>query len=117
MDREDYLRRVESLRIMNEKEIQLLKEENLKLSTQVDHLSREVVRSMVDEDKLRDELALSKKNEEGLKRELDDARKLMAKMTSSTEKINHILSIEKAPMTREVLALKMTRRFPLPTRL
>ena len=55
MDREDYLKRFESYQIKNEKEIQNLQEENLKLSTQVDHLSREVVRSMIDEDKLRDE--------------------------------------------------------------
>jgi hypothetical protein len=60
----------ESSRLENEKEIQSLKEENLRLSTLVDHLSSEVVRSMKDEDKLRDELALSKRNEEGLKREL-----------------------------------------------
>ena len=45
MDRENYLQRFESSRTKNKKEIQRLKEENLKLSTKVTHLSEEVVRS------------------------------------------------------------------------
>jgi hypothetical protein len=46
MDLNDYIVKFESSRIKNKKEIQRLKEENLELSTQVDHLSEEVVRSM-----------------------------------------------------------------------
>ena len=64
MDLKDYVERFESSRIKNDKEIQSLKEENIELSTQVAYLSEVVVRSMVDEDKLNDELALSKRREE-----------------------------------------------------
>ena len=74
MDVKDNFESFESSKLKNEKEIQSLKEENLRLSTQVDHLSDEVVRSMVEEDKLRDELALSKRIEEGLKMELVEAK-------------------------------------------
>ena len=40
------------------------------------------------EDKLREELALSKRNEEGLKRELEDVKGSMTRMTSRTEKLD-----------------------------
>ena len=81
MDPIDYKIKVESSRMRNKKEIRRLKEVNLELSTLVDHLSEEVVRSMVDEDKLKDDLALSKRREEELRRELEEVKVLMAKMT------------------------------------
>jgi hypothetical protein len=52
MDLHDYIIKFESSRMKNKKEIRILKEENLELSTQVAHLSEEVVRSIKDEDKL-----------------------------------------------------------------
>ena len=70
-----------------------MKEENLELSTHVDQLSEEVVRSMKNEDKLREELVLSKRNEKCLKRELEEAKGSMTRMTSSTEKLDHMLSV------------------------
>ena len=54
-----------------------------------------MVRSMKDEDKLRDDLALSKRNEEGLKRELDEAKESLIRMTTSTKKLDHILGVGK----------------------
>ena len=65
-----------------------MREENLDLLAHIDHLSEQVERSKKIEDKLRDELALSKRNEEGLKRELEEARASMAKTSSSTEKLD-----------------------------
>ena len=59
------------LAIKSTRKIQRLREENLELSSHNDHLSEKVERSKKIEDKLRDELALSKRNDEGLKRELE----------------------------------------------
>ena len=70
----------------------------------------------MDEDKLRDELALSKRNEEGLKRELDDARNLMAKMASSTEKLNYMLSIGKSPYDKRGLGFDDDKEIPTPNK-
>ena len=106
MGLKDNIEGFESSRLENEKEIQSLKEENLRLSTLVDHLSSEVVRSMEDEDKLKEELALSKRNEEGLKRELRNARDLISKLTSSTEKLNHLLSVGKGPSDKRGLGFE-----------
>ena len=50
MDLQDYITKFESSMIKNKKEIRRLKEENLELSTQVDQLSEEVVRSIKNED-------------------------------------------------------------------
>ena len=58
------------------------------------------------EDKLREELALSKRNEEGLKRELDKAKKSMTRMASSTEKLNHILGVGKSPCDKRGLGFE-----------
>ena len=89
------------------REIQRLKEELLRLSTQVDHLNDEVVRSMVEEDKLKDELAISKRNEEGLKRELVEAKESLTRMTTS---LTTYLVLERTLVTREVLDMKTTKR-------
>ena len=70
MDFQDSIVKSESSRLKNKKEIQRLKEENLDLLAHIDHLSEQVERSKNIEDKLRKELDLSKRNEEGLKREL-----------------------------------------------
>ena len=51
----------------------------------------------MDEDKLKDELALSNRREEGLKRELEEVKTSMAKMASSTEKLNCMLGVGKRP--------------------
>ncbi|KAK0592856.1 hypothetical protein LWI29_026653 [Acer saccharum] len=93
MDLNDYKVKVESSMMRNKEEIRRLKEENLELSTLVDHLCEEVVRSMADEDKLKEDLALSKRREEELERELEEVKVLMAKMTSSTKKLDHMLGV------------------------
>ena len=103
IDLHDYIIKFESSRIRNKKEIRRLKEENLELLTQVDHLNGEVVRSMKDEDKLKDGLALSKRREEGLKRELEEAKASMARMASSTEKLDHMLRVGKRPSDKRGL--------------
>ena len=61
------------------------------------------MRSMVDDDKLKDELALSMRREEGLKRELEEARATMAKMASSTEKLDRMLGVRKGPSDKRGL--------------
>ena len=76
---------------------------NLELSTLVDHLSEEVVRSMMDEDKLKDDLALSKRREEELKRELEEVKVLMVKIASSAEKLNHMLRVGRKPSDKSGL--------------
>ena len=96
MDLQDYITKFESSRIKNKREIRSLKEENLKLPIQVDHLSGEVVRTKKIEGKLRDELALSKRNDEEMKRELEEVKESMTKMTSSTKKLDHMLGVEKS---------------------
>ena len=58
---------------------------------------------MESEDKLRKELDLSKRSEEGLKRELEEARELMAKMDSSTKKLDHMLDVGKRPSDKRGL--------------
>ncbi|KAK0593945.1 hypothetical protein LWI29_036523 [Acer saccharum] len=55
--------------------------------------SEQVERSNKIEDKLRDELALSMRNEEGLKREIEEANGSMTRMTSSTQKLDRMLSV------------------------
>ena len=48
--------------IKNKRKLMMLEEENLELSTHVDHLSEQVERSKKIEEKLREKLALSMKN-------------------------------------------------------
>ena len=74
MDLDDYIIEFDSLKTKIERKIRRLKEENLELSTHVDQLSEQVERSKKIEDKLREKLALSMRNEEGLKRELQEAK-------------------------------------------
>ena len=78
------------------RKIHRLKEENLELSTHVDHLSEQVERSKKIEDKLRKELDLSMRSEEELKMELEEAKKSITRMASSTEKLDHILGVRKS---------------------
>ena len=58
------------------------------------------------EDKLREELALSKRNEEGLKRELDEAKKSHTRMDSSTKKLDHMLGVGKSPCDKRGLGFE-----------
>ena len=106
MDLHDYITKFESSRMKNKREIRRLKEENLELSTQVDQLSEEVVRSMKNEDKLREELVLSKRNEEGLKRELEEAKGSLTRMASSTNKLDHMLTVGKIPCDKRGLGFE-----------
>ncbi|KAI9154416.1 hypothetical protein LWI28_026068 [Acer negundo] len=52
----------------------MLRAENLELSSHNDHLSEQVERLKKIEDKLRKDLVLSKRNEEDLKRELQEVK-------------------------------------------
>ena len=47
------------------------------------------------EDKLKDVLVMSKRNEGGLKREFDETIESLTRMTTSTKKLNHILGVGK----------------------
>ena len=119
MDRmalKDYIEKFESSRLKNKREIRRLNEENLDLSTQVNHLSEEVVRTMESEDKLIKELDLSKRSEEGLKRELEVARELMAKMDSSTKKLDHMLDVGKRPSDKRGLGFEDEKMSPTPSK-
>ena len=49
------------------------------------------------EDKLIEELYLSKRNEEGLKRELCEVKGSLARIDSSTKNLDHLLGVRKSP--------------------
>ena len=68
------------------------------------------------EDKLRDELALSKMNEKGLKMELRDAKELITKLASSMEKLNHMLSVGKSPCDKRDLGFEDYKETPTPNK-
>src|SRR5579862_9038413 len=85
------------LALKNTRKIELLREENLELSAHNDHLSEQVDRLKKREDKLIEELDLSKRNEEGLKRELGEVKGSLARMDSSTKKLDHLLGVGKSP--------------------
>ncbi|KAK0604218.1 hypothetical protein LWI29_013264 [Acer saccharum] len=55
------------------------------------------------EDKLIEELDLSKRSEEGLKRELVDVKGSLARIDSSTKKLDHLLSVGKSPSDKRGL--------------
>ena len=57
----------------------------------------------MDEDKLKHELTLSKRREEELKREIEEAKASMAKMALSTEKFDHMLVVGKRPSDKRGL--------------
>ncbi|KAK1575680.1 hypothetical protein Q3G72_007535 [Acer saccharum] len=65
MDVNDFIVKCESSLKKNNRKLKILEDENLELSTHNDHLSNQVEASKKIEDKLRDELAMSKRNEEG----------------------------------------------------
>ena len=83
-----------------------MKEENLDLLAHIDHLSEQVERSKKIEDKLRKELDLSKINEEGLKRELVEAKESRTRIVSSTEKLDHMISVGKSPCDKRGLGFE-----------
>ena len=79
------------------RKIEMLREENLELSAHNDHLSEQVERLKKREHKLIEELDLSKRSEEGLKRELVEVKGSLARMDSSTKKLDHLLGVGKSP--------------------
>ncbi|KAK0598800.1 hypothetical protein LWI29_038095 [Acer saccharum] len=95
-----------NLEIKTKEKIQRLREENLDLLAHVDHLSEQVDRSKNIEDKLRKELDLSKRNEEDLKRELEEAKGSRTRIVSSTEKLDHMLSVGKSPCNKRGLGFE-----------
>src|SRR5579862_2448362 len=80
----------------NTRKIALLREENQELSAHNDYLSEQVDRLKKREDKLKEELDLSKRNEEGLKRELGEVKGSLARIDSSTKKLDHMLGVGKS---------------------
>ena len=96
--------------------MKILEDENLELSTHNDHLSKQVETSKMIEDKLRDELAMSKRNEEGLKRELDEAKESLTRMTSSTKKLNHMLGVGKNPCDKKGIGYEDCKEISTPTK-
>ncbi|KAK4843457.1 hypothetical protein QYF36_008261 [Acer negundo] len=68
MDVHDYIVKCESSMMKNKRKLRILEEENLEISTHNDHLSEQVERAKKIEDKLRKELDVSRRNEEGLKK-------------------------------------------------
>ena len=83
-----------------------MREENLELSAHNDHLSEQVDRLKKREDKLIEELDFSKRNEEGLKRELDEVKGSLARMDSSTKKLDHSLGVGKSPSDKRGLGFE-----------
>ena len=73
MDVHDYIVKCESSMMKIKRKLRILEEENLELSTHVDHLSEQVEKSKKNEVKLGDELTVSQRNEERLKREIGRA--------------------------------------------
>ncbi|KAK0594108.1 hypothetical protein LWI29_001679 [Acer saccharum] len=57
------------------------------------------------EDKLKEELVLSRRNEDSLKRELEEVRESMTRMDSSTKKLDHMLGVGKSPCDKRVLEI------------
>ncbi|KAK0594669.1 hypothetical protein LWI29_029410 [Acer saccharum] len=55
------------------------------------------------EDKLKEELVLSRRNEDSLKREFEEVRESMTRMDSSTKKLDHMLGVGKSPCDKRVL--------------
>src|SRR5579862_2626667 len=94
------------LAFKNTRKIERLREENLELSSYNDHLSEQVDRLKKREDKIKEELDLSKRNEEGLKRELDEVKGSLARMDSSTKKLDHLLGVGKSPSDKRGLGFE-----------
>ena len=63
-------------------------------------------RSKKVEDKLTNELDLSKRNEEGLKRELDEAKKSLMRIDSITKKLDYILGVGKSSWDKRGLGFE-----------
>ncbi|KAK0579086.1 hypothetical protein LWI29_020756 [Acer saccharum] len=91
------------LAIKSTRKIERLREENLELSVHNDHLSEQVERLKRREDKLIEELDLSKRSEEGLKRELVEVKGSLARIDSSTKKLDHLLGVGKSPSDKRGL--------------
>ncbi|KAK0598426.1 hypothetical protein LWI29_034593 [Acer saccharum] len=96
----------EELTFKRTRKIERLREENLELSAHNDHLSEQVERLKRREDKLIEELDLSKRSEEGLKRELVEVKGSLARIDSSTKKLDHILGVGKSPSDKRGLGFE-----------
>ena len=48
--------------------------------------------------------------------ELKDARELMAKMASNTEKLDHLLSVGKSPIDKRGLGIENDKEIPTPNK-
>ncbi|KAK0593706.1 hypothetical protein LWI29_028860 [Acer saccharum] len=94
------------LAIKSTRKIERLREENLELSAHNDHLSEQVERLKRREDKLIEELYLSKRSEEGLKRELVEVKWSLARIDSSTKKLDHLLGVGKSPSDKRGLGFE-----------
>ncbi|KAK0575080.1 hypothetical protein LWI29_033715 [Acer saccharum] len=94
------------LAIKSTRKIKMLREENLDLLSQNDHLSEQVEKFKKMEDKLSEELVLPRRNEESLKRELEEVRESMTRMDSSTKKLDHMLGVGKSPCDKRGLGYK-----------
>ena len=92
-----YLAEFNNLVFKSTIKIEMLREENLELLAHNDHLSEQVDKLKKREDKLIEELDLSKRSEEGLKRELGEVKGSLARMDSSTKKLDHLLGVGKSP--------------------
>ena len=112
----DFIVKCESSLKKNNRKLKILEDENLELSTHNDHLSKQVERSKMIEDKLRDELAMSKRNEEGLKRELNEAKESLSRMTTSTKKLDHILGVRKNPFHKKGIGYEDSKEISTPTK-
>ncbi|KAK0585174.1 hypothetical protein LWI29_024248 [Acer saccharum] len=87
------------LAIKSTRKIKMLREENLELASHNDHLSEQVEKFKKMEDKLREELVLSRRNEDSLKREFEEVRESMTRMDSST----YMLGVGKSPCDKRGL--------------
>ena len=73
------------------------------MTSKVTYLSKKMSKAKELEEGLKMELVLAKKNEERLRKELMEARELIAKMTSGTEKLDKMLSYGKSPCDKKGL--------------
>lgn len=106
---DECLAKFKSLEIKTTRKIQRLRNENLNPSSLNDTLSEQLEESKKMEDKLRSELDLFFRNEEVLKRELEEAKKSIARMTSSTEKLDLILGVGKNSSDKRGLGFKESK--------
>ena len=57
---------------------------------------------------------MSKRNKESLKRELDEAKESLTRMTTSTKKLDHILGVGKSPCDKKGLGFEVSKEISTP---